>query len=194
LTYDGDAPRILYRLKRLGFVEHQGFVKWAKGKEPMDMITDPIPFIFDVDKDSIQVGQAGGSPHHIMGDFTPGGIVQGFYEPGGVVVITNQTDYPWTVRHLVDLWYWSHPMMRVTDVQYEDPQGKRQKLAMTKTSVNVGQHVRNLATMDPAVWGAKRRGSNPQEAAGISRPDRQELRRIPLQPQGTRGRNCSPSH
>jgi tRNA nucleotidyltransferase (CCA-adding enzyme) len=155
LSYRGDEPRILYRLKRLGFVEQEpGVLKWSKGKEPMDMITDPIPFIFDVDKDSIQVGQPGGSPHHIMGEFTPGGIVQGFYEPGGVVVITNQTDYPWTVRHLVDLWYWSYPMMRVTDVQYEDPQGKRQKLAMTKTSVNVGQHVRNLATMDPAVWGA----------------------------------------
>jgi tRNA nucleotidyltransferase (CCA-adding enzyme) len=117
------------RLASLNFANtHEGVWKWAKGKEPMDLIPDSIPFIYDVDKDVIQVGQPGQNHNSVIGDFTPGGIVQGFYEPGGVVTITNQTDYPWTVRHLVDLWYWSHPHMRVTDVQYEDPMGNKQKL------------------------------------------------------------------
>lgn len=140
------------RLARLNFVDDGGVWKWAKGKEPMDMIKDPIPFIFDVDKDTIQVGQPGQNQNSIMGEFTAGGIVQGVYEPGGTITITNQTDYPWTVRHLVDLWYWSYPMMRVTDVQYEDPMGQKQKL--TKTAAAVGPYVKQLAAMDPAVWKA----------------------------------------
>lgn len=140
------------RLARLNFAEVGGLMKWAKGKEPMDQIQDPIPFVYDVDKDQIQVGQPGQNQHNVMGDFTVGGIVQGFYEPGGVITVTNQTDYPWTVRHLVDLWYWSYPQMRVTDVQYEDPMGNKQKL--TKTAANVGPYVKQLAAMDPAVWKA----------------------------------------
>jgi tRNA nucleotidyltransferase (CCA-adding enzyme) len=153
LTYCGDDHQNL-RLTRLGFVMASDgpYMKWAKGKEPMDMIKDPIPFIFDVDKDTIQVGQPGANTHSLMGDFTAGGIVEGVYEPGGVITITNQTDYPWTVRHLVDLWYWSYPHMRVTDVQYKDRMGEIQKL--TKTSANVGAYVKRLAATDPAVWGA----------------------------------------
>jgi tRNA nucleotidyltransferase (CCA-adding enzyme) len=154
LTYAGEDNLAIHRLQRMGFaMQSTGpFIKWAKGKEPMDLIPDSIPFIFDVDKDAIQVGQPGQQHNSIMGDFTPGGIVQGFYEPGGQITITNQTDIPWTVRHLVDLWYWSHPHMRVTDVQYEDPMGNKQKL--TKTAAEIGQHVKQIAAMDPAVWKA----------------------------------------
>jgi tRNA nucleotidyltransferase (CCA-adding enzyme) len=42
--------------------------------------------------------------------------------------------------------------MRVTDVQYEDPMGNKQKL--TKTAAETGQTVKQLAAMDPAVWKA----------------------------------------
>ena len=141
------------RLARNGFApDDRSVYHWAKGKEPMDMIKDPIPFIYDVDKDQIHVGQPGQNEHSIVGEFTPGGIVQGLYEPGGVITVTNQTSYPWTVRHLVDLWYWSYPSMRVTDVQYQDPMGQIQKL--TKTAQNVGAYVKQLAATDPAVWGA----------------------------------------
>jgi tRNA nucleotidyltransferase (CCA-adding enzyme) len=131
LSYGGEDKAIQLRLRRMGFVyvdQDTLTVKWAKGKEPMDMIKDPIPFIFDIDKDVIHVGQPGANTHSLMGDFKVGGILEGVYEPGGVVTITNQTDYPWTVRHLVDLWYWSYPSMRVTDVQYKDPMGNIQKL------------------------------------------------------------------
>lgn len=160
LTYAGDDHQQL-RLASMGFVMQSTgpFLKWAKGKEPMDMINDPIPFIYDVDKDNIIVGQPGQNPNSIIVPPKPGNedeapsIVQGLYEPGGVITITNQTDYPWTVRHLVDLWYWSHPHMRVTDVQYEDPMGQKQKL--TKTAQAIGPHVKQLAAMDPAVWKAK---------------------------------------
>jgi tRNA nucleotidyltransferase (CCA-adding enzyme) len=155
LSYGGEDKAIQLRLRRMGFVyvdQDTLTVKWAKGKEPMDMIKDPIPFIFDIDKDVIHVGQPGANTHSLMGDFKVGGILEGVYEPGGVVTITNQTDYPWTVRHLVDLWYWSYPSMRVTDVQYKDPMGNIQKL--TKTAANVGPYVRQLAATDPAVWTA----------------------------------------
>jgi tRNA nucleotidyltransferase (CCA-adding enzyme) len=162
LTYAGEDPRVLTRLRKMGFVDGSDgpYVKWAKGKEPMDMIDKPIPFIFDVEKDEIQLGTPGSSHGNIFGQFTPGGILEGMYEPGGVITITNQTDYPWTTRHLVDLWYWSLPHMRVKDVQYKDPMGQTQKL--TRTAQHVGQYVRNLAATDPAVW----RAYKALEAAG----------------------------
>lgn len=160
LTYDGEDPVIKARLTLLGFVMQPDgpYMKWAKGKEPMDMIKDPIPFIFDLDKDTIQVGQPGQNPHSIIVPPTPGKenepspIVQGAYEPGGVITITDRGSGGFSVRHLVDLWYWSYPSMRVTDVQYTDPMGQTQKL--TKTAQNVGAYVKQLAATDPAVWGA----------------------------------------
>lgn len=159
LDYWGPTRAQEMRLARLNFVETRPSLwKWAKGKEPMDMIKDPIPFIFDVDQDKIIVGQPGQNPHALIVPPKPGKegepqpIVQGLYNPGGVITITSQTDYPWTVRHLVDLWYWSYPMMRVTDVEYEDPMGQTQKL--TKTASDVGPYVKQLAAMDPAVWKA----------------------------------------
>jgi tRNA nucleotidyltransferase (CCA-adding enzyme) len=156
-----------------GFVPGRIHHKWAAGKMPKDMVDDPIPFVYDVDKDAITVGQPGGHPNSVKGDFTPGGIVQGFYEPGGKVVITNQTDYPYTTRHLLDLWYWSYPHMEVTGVEFEN-MGDRQKIASKQFQVidtvldaadwaqgptvryaqNVGQYIKTLALTDPAVWNA----------------------------------------
>lgn len=160
LDYWGPTPVQEMRLARLNFVEVSPTLwKWAAGKEPMDMIENPVPFIFDVDKDQIIVGKPGQNPNGLIHpdslnnpDWEPKGIVQGTYEPGGKVTVTNQVDFPWTVRHLVDLWYWSYPHMRVTDVQYEDPMGNKTKL--TKTAQNVGQYVKQLAATDPAVWKA----------------------------------------
>lgn len=130
--------------------------RWAAGQDPKDMIASPVPFVFDVQGDHISVGQPG-ERHSDIEDsikFTPGGIVEGTYEPGGNVVLHNRTTMPYTVRHLIDLWYWTHPHMEVTGVEREADDGTIQKLASERTSAEVGSYVKTIAATDPAVWNA----------------------------------------
>lgn len=140
--------------KKMGMT-HQGdgLWKWSAGSDPKDMIEQSIPFIYDINEDRIAIGQPGQRQSDIPGEFTPGGIVEGEYEPGGKVVIHTMTNVPYSTRHLLDLWYWSLPHMKVTGVEMHDDEGGRTKLAkISKT--DVGTYIKTLAATDPAVWNA----------------------------------------
>ncbi len=139
--------------RKLGFVEvTAGEWRHAQGQEQegKDMIQAPIPFVYDIDKDYITVGHPGQRTTEIPGMFTPGGIVEGYYEPGGVLAINSNTTVPYTINHLVQLWYWSHPKLEVTKVEMEREGGKRQKLA----GLDAGSYVKTLMAADPAAWNA----------------------------------------
>jgi len=132
---------------RLGPVE--GSIKTARsaGGFPKVNIPGPIPFIYDIEKDRIFVGHPGERHSDIQGRFTPGGILEGMYDPKGGVQIRTDTDMPYTVRHMIQLWYAMHPELEVKAV-YLLVGDQRYKLA----SSNIGHKVRNIAATDPAVW------------------------------------------
>lgn len=146
-----------------GFVEtEKGLYKWAAGKEPKDMIVAPIPFVYDIQKDTIALGTPGASSHTIPGQFTPGGIVSGSFEPGGKVIVETSTTVPWSVHHLVSLWYAQNPTLEVTGVFLEDQNsGQQTKLART-SATEIGSYIKTMAATDPAVY----RASQALKAAG----------------------------
>lgn len=115
------------------------------GQEPKDLLADPIPFIYDVDKDEIHAGQPGTRTADIPGQFVPGGIVEGTYEPGGKVLIHTTTNMPWTVRHFAELWYYSLPHYSIKSVSLVDGDGKNTKLA----SGNIGGYISSMVAADP---------------------------------------------
>lgn len=112
-----------------GFVRTSSNWKWSAGSDPKDQIDQPIPFIYDVQNDRIAMGHPGSKHSDIPGKFTPGGIVEGDYLPGGMVHIHTMTNMPYSVRHLIELWYWSLPHMEVTGVELHDNAGNKTKLA-----------------------------------------------------------------
>lgn len=148
-------------------MQHYGFVEVTRGvyvldknwitktavQMPKDMIEASVPFIYDIDADTITLGHIGTQTGDIPGKFTPGGIVEGEYAPGGKVTISTNTNMPFTTRHLIDLWYWQHPQMEVTSVEMVDLDGKSTKLAGSAriSSMDVGQYLKTLAMADPAV-------------------------------------------
>lgn len=119
--------------------------RWSKDQAPADLLDSPMPFIYDVDKDKIYAGQPGSRTSDIPGRFTPGGIVEGMYEPGGKVVIRTMTSVPYTVRHMIELWYYTNPQLEVKSVHLKDDAGKDTRLA------SVGSQISLLAAMDPAI-------------------------------------------
>lgn len=108
--------------------EHWSFVA-AGGKEGKDLLQAPIPFIYDIEKDYITVGHPGMRTPDIMGQFTPGGIVEGYYEPKGKMVINTTTTIPWSSFHMMQLWYYSHPGLEITSFEIENQKGERHKVA-----------------------------------------------------------------
>jgi len=58
-----------------------------------------------------------------------GGLVEGYYEPGGKVTIQTYSTWPYSVRHLMDLWYHTAPQMEVTSLEQLEKDGKSTKLA-----------------------------------------------------------------
>ncbi len=109
--------------------------KWAAGQDHKDMIEDSIPFIYDVEDDKITIGEPGMKTSQIPGQFTPGGIVEGTYEPGGKVYIRSATNMPYTIRHLVQLFYYEQPTLEVKSVHLQDEEGKDKKLAADRANV-----------------------------------------------------------
>lgn len=145
-----DSPEGERLAKRMGMVNVKGqLYKLAAGEEPKDMIQAPVPFIYDIQQDHITTGHPGMKTSDIMGQFTPGGIVEGYYEPGGKVVINTQTNMPYSTYHMMQLWYWTHPQMQITGLELEDQQGKRQKLASA-----IGPYIKTLVGTDAAAWNA----------------------------------------
>lgn len=121
--------------------------KMAQGKKPT--IPGPIPFIYDVEEDKVYVGHPGERHSDIQGKFTPGGILEGVYDPKGNVQIRSHTDIPYTIKHMIQLWYSMHPELEVKGV-YLLVGDQRYKLA----SSNIGHKVRNIAATDSAAWSA----------------------------------------
>lgn len=120
-------------------------------KDPKDMLESPVPFIYDVQDDKIVVGHPGSLHSAIPGKFTPGGIVEGTYEPGGKVVIRSMTTMPYSSRHVLDLWSWSYPQMEVTSLELEDANGNTTKLASDiLSSMDLSQKISMALAADPA--------------------------------------------
>lgn len=139
-------------MTRCGMVHVGGGIwKWAVGQEGKDMIDAPLPFIFDIKADKIYVGYPGTRTSDIPGQFTPGGIVEGEYAPGGKVTMTTETNMPWTAAHMLQLWAYSVPHMQITGLDLMDATGKKTRLAK-RTSADVGQYIKQVAATDPAAW------------------------------------------
>lgn len=118
------------KMKERGWVNANG-KKWvfAAGSEPKDTLEAPIPFVYDIPADKITVGHPGQRTSDIPGKFTPAGIVEGMYEPGGTVNITTMTTMPYSVDHVLTLWYYEYPEFSVKRVNLVDAEGKKTKLA-----------------------------------------------------------------
>lgn len=119
-----------------------------KTLDPKDAFDEPVPFIYDIEKDAIYTGYPGARHSDIEGHFTPGGIVEGTYEPGGKVFIKSMTNTPYTVRHMLELWRYQHPEFEVKGIAMRDEQGNETKLA---SQDEPGQELRRLAQNDPSV-------------------------------------------
>ena len=128
-------------------VQRQASILMKHSASPSQQISGPIPMLYDIQSDRIFVGQPGERHADIKGRMTPGGIVEGVYDPKGNIQLRTDTDMPYTVRHMLELWYAMHPELEVRGV-FLLAGDKRFKLA----SQNIGHKVRNLAAADPAAW------------------------------------------
>jgi tRNA nucleotidyltransferase (CCA-adding enzyme) len=112
-----------------------------------------VPFLYDVQEDDIHVGQPGQRHSDIPGRFMPGGLVEGTYEPGGRVVIRALTNMPYSVYHMIELWYYQHPELPVKSLYLMDDEGKTTKLAAT-TPEGVGPYISALVAANPSAYAA----------------------------------------
>lgn len=102
---------------------------WSPPKqEPVD-ISAPIPFIYDIQDDTITFGQPGQRTSDVPGKFTPGGIVDGVYNPDGKIVIHTFTNMPWTANYFLRLFYSYQPTLQVKSLHLQDDGGGDTKLA-----------------------------------------------------------------
>lgn len=124
---------------------HAKVVKYTD-KQPKDLLAAPVPFIYDIQEDQVVLGSPGTRTSDIPGKFTPGGILEGIYEPGGKIVIKTTTNMPYSVRHVVDLWYYQHPELSVTGLFLRRDDGSMQKLA----AEDLGGYIASLVAADPA--------------------------------------------
>ena len=124
------GERLLRRVGAVNVHKH----RWSKGKgtEPKDMIEAPVPFVYDIPSDKLHLGYPGTSTHDVPGKISPGGLVEGTYEPGGAVKIWTYSTHPFSVRHLMDLWYHTAPQMEVTSLEQMGKDGKSTKLAASR--------------------------------------------------------------
>jgi tRNA nucleotidyltransferase (CCA-adding enzyme) len=112
-------------------------------------IPGPIPFTYNVKKDRIFVGQPGQINEELQHDYDPLGSVQCIYKPDGNIYITSDTNMPYTVKHLIQLWYYMHRELPVKNVFLETG-GKRVKLGNANDKEMVGQNIRYLVAADQA--------------------------------------------
>lgn len=85
---------------------------------------------------------------HTQQPFGVGALVEGYYQPGGKILIQTASTWPFSVRHLLDLWYWTAPQMEITSVEQVDRKGKNTKLAAE--GQHVGQYIKTLLQSDQA--------------------------------------------
>lgn len=136
----------------------------SKTAAPKVKLPGPIPFIYDIEGDRVYVGFPGETVDDVpAGDYNPLGIVEGEYKPNGEVEIRTQTNMPYTIRHMIQLWYAMHPELEVGSVVIEYEDGSRQKLASVPFDEadsleavtaaapdDVGERVRDLLQEDPS--------------------------------------------
>jgi hypothetical protein len=106
----------------------------AGSQEGKDLLQSPIPFVYDVEKDQLVMGHPGMNAHDVMpqgegATWTPNGVCEGLYEPGGRMVIKTTTTIPFSTYHLMQLFYHSHPGLEITSLELESPSGESQKVA-----------------------------------------------------------------
>lgn len=150
---DGKFPEV----NEVGFQDmiqepgiHTGGWQFTAVKAPKDMFSEAIPFLYDVEKDAIFVGAPGTRHSDIELGFTPGALVEGEYQKGGKVMIKSRSDAMYSVRHMLDLWYYQHPEFEVTSVDIVGLDGNTHRLAHAST----GAYIVGLAAQDPAVHSA----------------------------------------
>ena len=116
--------------KNRGWVNARGS-KWIKSaaKEPGDLIEASIPFVYDIPADQLNVGNPGQKTSDVPGEFSPGGIVEGEYAKGGKVTIYTATNMPYSVNHLLSLWYNIYPEMIIKNVFLDEGNGQTTRLA-----------------------------------------------------------------
>jgi tRNA nucleotidyltransferase (CCA-adding enzyme) len=123
--------------------------EWAQQFKLAQSIPGPIPFTYNVKKDRIFVGQPGQINEELQHDYDPLGSVQCIYKPDGNIYITSDTNMPYTVKHLIQLWYYMHRELPVKNVFLETG-GKRVKLGNANDKEMVGQNIRYLVAADQA--------------------------------------------
>lgn len=146
---DSEAGERLMR--RLGMVNVEGHRwRWAKGKMPKDLIEAPIPLIYDFQTNHIHIGYPGQKTHDIEGKFTPGGVVEGYYDPGGKVTLIPASNLPYTTYGFGSAWYSQFPQMEITKLEEEGRDGKVKKIA----AEDVGNYIRRILPTDQAAYRA----------------------------------------
>lgn len=138
-------------------------------QQPKDMFKDPVPFVYDIKNDSIHVGHPGSKHHEIYIPHTPGGIIEGEYQPGGTVLLKSTTNMPFSIRHMLQVWYYTHPEFEITGVEKLLSDGSTHKLAANFADSHAGAMVLSQAAADPAVhqaWQALRDAGGKVYAVG----------------------------
>lgn len=133
---------------------NSAIIATKKGKEPKDQLNAPIPFIYDVHKKHIQIGYEGEHCRDIQpyrGEFSPGGIVEGEYQPGGKMLIFPSNTALYTTRSIINTWTQQFPQMEVTGLELDTGDGKTHKVA---NQMDPGQYIRVLTSADPAAANA----------------------------------------
>jgi tRNA nucleotidyltransferase (CCA-adding enzyme) len=125
----------------------------SKGKDPKDLINAPIPFIYDVHKNHIQIGFEGEKTRDIKpyrGEFSKAAIVEGEYQPGGKMIIYPSNTALYTTRSIQNCWISQFPQMEITSLEIEH-EGKTHKVG---TAGPVYYHV----TTEPAIESIQQHG------------------------------------
>ena len=128
--------------------QYLAMVKIAAKPKP---INAPIPFVYDIEIDDIRAGKPGQSHLDIKdrdkNRLTPN-VVEGLYMPDGKIQFKTDSTMPYTIRHMVQLWYSLFPELEVKNI-HKMVGDKKIKLA-ARSDEHIGQSVRNLAFTDSA--------------------------------------------
>jgi hypothetical protein len=129
---DNKEPAIEYNPTKLPNMDDQLPAKFHErdnlvyGATP---IPAPIPFIYDIKHDVIELGQPGETKDSMGARFTPGGIVRGQFDPSGKLSIESTSDFQITISHLMDLWTWSFPQYTLKSIWLDNGDGSPEKVA-----------------------------------------------------------------
>jgi hypothetical protein len=75
----------------------------------------PIPFSFDIEQDRLYVGDPGDEGVKVDRE-NPFGLAEGYYTPDGDLLITAQSNIPYTISHLTRLWENMNPEYEIKHI------------------------------------------------------------------------------